>query len=184
MCARQHTSGPNATHLALKRALQTALTACRAPYWVNEQSYCFSRPGLRADTILAPGSLCFAGKCALGRGCGAIFDVSVRAPTAPGYLHARGGSAEVDGYAARQGEQAKLAHYRASFDASRWEFVPFVAEAHGRFGRCARAFVARLARHAAACAPRPAPSEPIHPALVVPGQPRPLALQAGPLLAP
>ena len=151
-CGRQHIRGHNSTHTQQKRALQRVLTRCNAGWWTNEDTSVFNRTDRRMDTVVAPGALSLASdeEFALK---GVLVDTTIRAPTTATYLDpAIGkGSAYESGYAAKQGEAAKILHYKNSFDVDRYVLVPFAQESFGRFGEAALRFIRVVASHSAAC---------------------------------
>ena len=127
------------------------LRSCGAPYFLNEDVTFANRDGDRADTVVLPGALHMCGDASYERK-GVIIDNSVCAPATAKYCTPARGAAAVNGYAARAQEAVKRARYPMgpSFDPERWVFVPFVQESFGRLGAAARAFIARMASHAAA----------------------------------
>ena len=162
-CPRLTVRGHVATHQVSKLCLQQLLRSCGAPYYLNEYTGAFERAGNRADTVVLPGVLHMCGDAEFERK-GVIIDNRVVAPTAAVYCARARGSAEVNGFAAREGEAAKRDRYRAvaedaggggaarprDFDPGRWVLLPFVQESYGRLGPAARAFIARMAAHSAA----------------------------------
>ena len=145
-CHLQRPRGQMATHEVHKRCLQQLLRSCGAPYFLNEDTTFSDYDGDRADTVVLPGVLHMCGDAALERK-GVVIDNRVCAPTAATYCPR---SAAVNGFAARSAEADKRDRYDGQYDAARWVLVPFIQESFGRLGGAARAFIARLATHAAA----------------------------------
>ena len=145
-CQLQRPRGQIATHEVHKRCLQQLLRSCGAPYFLNEDITFSDYEGDRADTVVLPGVLHMCGDAAMARK-GVVLDNRICAPTAATYCPQ---AAAVNGFAARAAEEAKRDRYNGRYDARRWVFVPFIQESFGRLGGAARAFIARLAAHAAA----------------------------------
>jgi hypothetical protein len=148
-CCAQHIRGHNATHTGQKRCLQRLLRSHHVSAVRNEDASIFKRPGLRADTVIDPGCLHFAGDTYKGKGV--VLDTTVRAPTASKYLAGKSNAATTDGHTADVGEKEKIVHHDGALSSS-WVFVPFVQESYGRLGTQASRFVKDLAMHSALCA--------------------------------
>ncbi|KAG5177265.1 hypothetical protein JKP88DRAFT_248821 [Tribonema minus] len=147
-CRAQPQRGRMATNEVHKRCLQRLLRSCGAPYFLNEDITSSDHEGDRIDMVVLPGALHMRGDPDFERK-GVALDNCVCAPTAAKYCE-RGAAATVNGFAARSAEAHKRARYVGHFNAERWVVVPFVQETFGRLGGAARAFIARLAMHAAA----------------------------------
>ena len=145
-CQLQRPRGQVATHEAHKSCLQQLLRTCGAPYFLSEDITSSDYDGDRADTVVLPGVLHMCGDAAMERR-GVVLDNRICAPTAATFCPR---AAAVNGFAARSAEAEKRARYDGQYDARRWVFVPFIQESFGRLGGAARAFIARLAVHAAA----------------------------------
>ena len=154
-CSKQHIRGHNAVHTGQKRYVQHILRRIgyNAHEVYNELGTMYTVPVgqqqlLQADTALARGSLALCGDETLARQ-GVVLDSSVTAATTAGNLAgATTSSASVDGYASARREAEKHRKHTGRYVTSRWRFVPFVQEAHGRLGREAAEILGYIATEA------------------------------------
>ena len=156
-CARQHIRGHNAVHTGQKCCLQSLLrSVCgfRCHEILNENRTMFTVPTgkqreLQADTALIRRSLSLCGDLLLAQQ-GVVFDSSVTAATAKTNMQGVKSNAAIsDGHAAANRERVKHGVHKERYKRSRWKFVPFVQEAHGRLGKEATQMLGFIAEHAA-----------------------------------
>ena len=156
-CARQHIRGHNAVHTGQKCCVQGLLrSVCgfRCHEILNENRTMFTVPTgkqkeLQADTALIRFSLSLCGDQLLAQQ-GVVFDSSVTAATAKTYMQGVKSNAAIsDGHAAASRERVKHGVHDGRYNRSRWKFVPFVQEAHGRLGKEATQMLGFIAEHAA-----------------------------------
>jgi hypothetical protein len=141
-CSKQHIRGHNAVHTGQKRFIQRGLRRIgyTASEDFNEISTMYTVPvgeqhSLQADTALARGSLSLCGDDVIAKQ-GIVLDTSATAPTTKGNLAGvKSNAALTDGYASARREAEKHRKHAGRYNSSRWKFVPFVQEAHGRLGK-------------------------------------------------
>ena len=156
-CEKQHLRGHNAVHTGQKCCVQNILrTVCgfRCHEVWNENRTMFTVPEgkqvvLQADTALAPRSLSLCGDQLLAQQ-GVVLDSSATAATTVGNLRGlRSSAANTDGHASARREREKHRKHGGRYVPSRWKFVPFVQEAHGRLGKEAAHIIKFIAEQAA-----------------------------------
>ena len=156
-CEKQHLRGHNAVHTGQKCCVQNILrSVCgfRCHEVWNENTTMFTVPVrkqvvLQADTALAPRSLSLCGDQLLAQQ-GVVLDSSVTAATTAGNMRGvRSNAANTDGHASVCRERSKHRKHSNRYNTSRWKFVPFVQEAHGRLGKEAAQIIKHIAEHAA-----------------------------------
>ena len=150
-CAQQHIRGHNAVHTGQKRCWQNCLKGVgfNGHEVHNEKRTCFTVPvgqqqELQADTVLERGSMALCGDEVLARQ-GIAFDSSITAATTATNID---GAAAIDGYACARREAEKHRKHNGRYIASRWKFVPFVQEVHGRLGKEAAEILSYIATEA------------------------------------
>jgi hypothetical protein len=155
-CAAQHIRGHNAVHTGLKRCTQNTLKGIgfNNGEVYNELSTPYTVPvgtqkALSGDTVLTRGSLSLGGSDTIAKQ-GIILDSSATAATTKGNLAGvRSNAALTDGYASKRREAEKHKKHNGRYVSSRWKYVPFVQEAHGRLGTEAAEILGYIASEAA-----------------------------------
>jgi hypothetical protein len=119
----------------------------------NEYHGCYSVPvgheqSLQADTVLDRGSLALCGGEVIAKH-GIMLDTSVTAATtATNLTGVTSNAALTDGFACARREADKHRKHSGRYITSRWKFVPFVQEAHGRLGKEAAEILGYIATEA------------------------------------
>ena len=154
-CGKQHVRGHNAVHTGQKRCIQRGLR--RIGFNVhevfNELGTMYTVPvgkqeALQADTALSRGSLALCCDEVIAK-LGIMLDTSVTAATTAGNLAGvKRNAAIADGYASSRRELEKHRKHNGRYEKSKWKYVPFVQEAHGRFGKEAGQILNHIATEA------------------------------------
>ena len=156
-CAKQHVRGHNAVHTGQKGCAQGLLRGTcgfRVHEVLNENRTMFTVPTgkqkeLQADTALIRRALSLCGDQLLQQQ-GVVLDSSVTAATTRVNMQGvKSNAAITDGHACARREREKHRKHKGRYNTSRWTFVPFVQEAHGRLGKEATQILGFIAEHAA-----------------------------------
>ena len=156
-CEKQHLRGHNAVHTGQKVCVQGLLRhVCgfRSHEVWNENRSMYTVPVdkevvLQADTALAPRSLSLCGDQLLTQQ-GVVLDSSITSVTTTENMSGVMSNAAItDGHASARRERSKHRKHNGRYVTSRWKFVPFVQESHGRLGKEAAQILKFIAEQAA-----------------------------------